>query len=314
MIYSYMARPFRVFQVDLHRGLVRTRREKRYTTRAIRHLKAFPNFQGGFLAYHEGGTSFMAEVEMQISDRVLGFDETKGNQRTTHLYGPTSLWRRSPMADFYETTGICWATSGGAGLSADGVRVVVETFCQESGIAPGDIGLGQYFSKVHPPFCTWSPAHQTCTGWAIFDTTRGSLRLTTELAADFPGFVALALAAARRQGMSSVVTELEAFALTISDLREKPVENQSPTALREVDNWVTLIAPGETAILLVDSGEPLEVKVVGHVYTPTGLHYRYLAGNVGDPAVLPARYFQVMYGDTRLIEVNLLTGDERQAA
>ncbi len=107
-VYYYMARPYRVIQFNFGSGELRARRERHYSTDPLLQRKAFPQFQGGLLRLWTAESGFVAEVEMQVSERVLGFTERRGSATEKHLYGPASPYFQRELNRFFETTGVAW--------------------------------------------------------------------------------------------------------------------------------------------------------------------------------------------------------------
>ena len=108
-IYHYMAHPFRVRRFDMNKGEIYVQGERHWTTRPLTQTRVFPRFNGGILAFSKSNTGFIAETEMQVSERVLGFVEKRGGaQPIEHRYGPGPEFFRRDINRFFETTGVCW--------------------------------------------------------------------------------------------------------------------------------------------------------------------------------------------------------------
>ena len=108
-IYYYMARPYRVYRFDYRKGAIFARQERHWVTKPLAQTMVFPRFQGGVLRLSRSETGFLAEAEMQVSERVLGFTERRGSAKPEeHRYGPSSPYYQREINRFFETTGVCW--------------------------------------------------------------------------------------------------------------------------------------------------------------------------------------------------------------
>ena len=81
---------------------------RHWTTRPQAQTVVFPRFRGGVLNLLQSDDGMVAEVELQVSERVVGFVEQRGRAKTEHLYGPGSEYHQKPIARFFQTTGVCW--------------------------------------------------------------------------------------------------------------------------------------------------------------------------------------------------------------
>lgn len=93
-VYYYMARPYRVRTFDYRRGRIEVSPERQYTTQPIAQTTVFPRLADGILALWTSPTGFMAEVDLQVSERVLGFWERRGSTRRSAGTGRTPVSRR----------------------------------------------------------------------------------------------------------------------------------------------------------------------------------------------------------------------------
>ncbi len=112
-IYYYMGRPYRVNRFKYRQGEIYVYREKRWTTRPKSMTKVFPSFDGGILQLFRSDEGFVAESELQVSERVTGFTEQRGSTKSEYEYGPGSDFYQKELNRFFETTGVCWYFSEG---------------------------------------------------------------------------------------------------------------------------------------------------------------------------------------------------------
>ena len=308
-IYYYMARPYRAQQFTYRDGEVLVRRERYWTTEPIAQTMVFPNFQGGLLKLWgtKNRRGFLAEASLQVSDRVLGFREKRGSaQPQSHLYGPGSPYYQRPLNNFFETTGVCWFFPDLPAIDEDTALLLREAFCLEFGIVERDIGVGTFISRTSPI------GLDEAAGQCIYDAAAGSLRLTQMLAEHFGQVVdiALKLASARDDTPERVRTTLSNLADAVKELFCGPEEQAfvlaQPLASESKDEWAVVIAPGEKAVVMVDT--PKEATVVTYRYTPKGIMYD-LEHPVLQRWSVPANGVRPIYGETKMLRVNLVTNE-----
>lgn len=302
-VYYYMARPYRVYRLDGHRSEIRARRERWYTTTPVSQTKVFPRFAGGthrlLLAEH----GFVAEVEMQVSERLMGFVERRGKVREQHEYRPGSPYSQKPLTRFFETTGVCWSFTSLPRISEQAGRKLLEGFALEFGIQERDLGVGIFSARPSP--LGPGQIQDLC----VYDTTAGSLRLTQRLAEHFAETVAWVSEsllgdqdpdiAAQLAGLSTAAENLKATE-TVADADS---ESQSAD-----DDWVILVAPGELAILTNASGTQ-EVEVADFRYTPRGIMYDLKHRRRSVRWTVPAETVMPIHGESKLVRFNLMTGE-----
>src|SRR5439155_6888638 len=174
-LYYYMARTYRVYRFDYRKGEIHARRDKWGTTRPLAQTMVFPRFHGGILSLYRSDCGFLAEAEMQVSERVQGFTEQRGSAKEEHRYGPGSTYYQRELNRFFETTGICWYFPEKHLITEAVASSILDAFCSEFGIQQRDLGVGLFNSK-QSPFGVGK-----CQGACIFDETNGSLRLRQRL-------------------------------------------------------------------------------------------------------------------------------------
>ena len=310
-IYYYMARPYRIQGWYHRKGIITARPSPMYTTRPANQTMVFPRFEGGILTHLRSDRGFVAEAEMQVSERVVGFSELRGPNRIEHRYGPGSPYAQREIYRFFETSGVCWELGSGLRTSEASLDALLQTFAAEFGVQERDLGFGYFHSNVSPDGP--GPVRGTC----IYDTTQGSLRLTQLLATHFPEMIGATLDAIREGAMVAPAEELEALRDAADGLVLVAIQAGGP----EVDegDWMVIIAPGQRAMFL-NNESTREVTVLDYVYTPRGLMYQLEDPNPKVKWRVPSTEIQPIYGSTKLQRVNLVTdevealdGDEEQA-
>lgn len=325
-IHYYMGRPYRVNRFKYRQGEIYVNRAKYWTTRPKAFTMVFPSFEGGILKLFRSDNGFIAESELQVSERVTGFTEQRGSTKEEYEYGPSSTYYQRELNRFFETTGVCWWFLVGHVNSESMASRILEAFCFKFGIQRRDLGFGTFHSNFAPI------GPEKCRGMCIFDATHGSLRLTERLAEGFADVLEEAISFARTQKDSLAVHELKQFANFVKDIRQEGIEEIRDIELDDEENWATIIAPGEKAIHESREG-PIEVIILEYRYTPHGLMYELksperrkkydiesiLSKNVrlseriapisGVKWLVPANTIQPIPGVTKMVRVNLVTGE-----
>lgn len=304
-VYYYMARPYRVRTFDYRKGRIEVSPERQYTTQPIAQTTVFPRLADGILALWTSPHGLLAEVELQVSERVLGFWERRGSAKEEHRYGPHSIHSQREINRFFQSTGVCWSFENWEGGDS-ATRYLLQSYCRQFGVQEHDVGVGWFFAKQSP-----IAPHQL-RGPCIFDSVYGSLRLTQRLAEHFPEMVAQAEELANGEGDTAAAAQLQSLLAAARSLTLQPaVPSLSwPVGLTEDGgDWAVLVASGQIAMLANGDGSK-EVEVVGYRYTPRGLMYelRHLDSTVTWTA--PANGVVPIHGRTRLVRTNLVTGDE----
>lgn len=302
-VHYYMAKPYRVAAYKYRDGEINLKREKYLTTEPILQTMVFPRFQATF-ALLRGERGFIAESPLQVSERVLGFTELRGSVRTEHKYGLGSPWFQRELNRFFQTTGVCWPCENPAAVGLPAASAVLETFCQQFGVQPRDLGVGTFFSQVSPR------GEGECRGVCVYDAANGSLRLTQRLMENFPDVVDAAVEDVRARNDDPAALGLsQLLDLTRAVKPDAVVGTQ--LGGESDDQWTVVIAPNERAMCGSGTGMK-EVKVLRYRYTPQGLVYDLSPLEPGvDRYSAPARSVQPINGVTRQLRVNLVTGEEQ---
>jgi DEAD/DEAH box helicase domain-containing protein len=302
-VYYYMARPYQVTDIRYRTGEIFARLSKRHTTRPQIQNKVFPKFQGGLLQLLSAGKAFVAEVEVQVSERVIGFIIQRGPTQESHLYGPASPYSQKPLTRFFATTGVCLCFPDRRFLSDDVSRILVKAFCDLCGVEARDLGIGQFFSLTCPS------GEAQCQGLCVYDATHGSLRLTQQFVEHLDEIIALAIAmqCASDAPEHSVLGSLEDLREQVRAMRSGPVDG-TPMRDQRDDARATVIAPGESAMVLGPAAAR-EVQIVDYRYTPQGLMYQLHDEDPGVRRMVSASSVVPINGMTKMLRVDFFTGD-----
>lgn len=311
-VYYYMSKPYRVNSVNFRQGEIDVRRERYFTTQPIAQNMVFPKFPNGALSLIKSEFGFVAEAELQVSERVTGFVETRGNTKSPHNYGPGSPFSEKPLVRMFETTGVCWSLHEPVLMTEAIASAILEAFCLTHGIHTRDLGIGTFHSNISPLGGT------TCRGICVYDATHGSLRLTQKLAENFGDVVEETVSLMKNQEDfdQNLGLNLAYLKECVSDMNSANfgVEPQVTTGTAEMPEWVQVFAVGERVIYKTGSGDVTEMFVNGHRFTPVGLMYSVKAGENGNQTWTKATEVLAADESIKIVEYNLYTGDIRKVS
>lgn len=301
-VYYYMARPFRVIRVHHRREEIRCKRSRHYTTTPLAQSKVFPRFAGGILQLWRSSAGFLAEVELQVSERVLGFTEQRGQKKTSHSYGGGSEYSQREMSRLFQTTGVCWWFEDEAGSSDATGQLLLLAFSELFRVHARDLGAGLFFSKRSPL------RSEVCKGACVYDSTSGSLRLTKELAENFTEIVEAAPeGVVHGDGTSASVGDLERLAQRAEELEFVELTTLEGGLVAPEDGKVLVVASGEKAFLWRTDGQVEEVVIEGVRYTPQGTVYD--LQSTGAKRSVSANHVQAIAGESRMARFDPMTGE-----
>ena len=310
-VYYYMARPFRIIRVNHQAGEILAQREARYTTQPITQVMVFPDLVNGLQRLLVGEGSFVAEAEMQVSERVLGFKEKRGPNETTHDYGVGSPHSQRPLQRFIRTTGVCWFFPNNAVMSDVVAQQILAAFCREFAVQSRELGIGRFHVQQSP--LGTGPLQGIC----IFDATHGSMRLTERLGENFAPVVRAAHLTAAGDGVGGIslnaIQALSALCSLTDSLTEKTTQQgqvlQQPAG--STSEWLEVVAPNEK-VLLVSGTEASEATVTRYFFSPEGLKYQLLHENPGVVWTIKATDIQPLAGITKMLLYNPSSGEEKR--
>ncbi len=301
-IYYYMARPLRVKRFNYRTGEIKVVRSKYWTTKPLAQSMVFPKFPGGILCLAKSDKGFLAEAELQVSERVLGFDEMRGRNKTRYEYGPNSDFCRAPITRFFLTTGVCWYFPEPTLVSEPMASALREAFCILCGVQERELGVGVFHSRQNPI------GLQQCKGICVYDSTNGSLRLTQQLASRFVEVIDKACDLQLEYQNTAFDRNLMLLKRNILSLAV--AEPSGSAVISGEGDWVVTIAPGEKAMYRSEDGYN-EVTVIGTRFTPRGLMIELEPQRDranGMSWMVAAKCIEPINGVSRQIRLNLMTG------
>jgi len=303
-VYYYMATPYRIRRWDFRRREIRVCNERHLTTNPLVQSKVFPRFSG-LLQLRRNDEAFNAEVEVQVSERVIGFRENRGARAEQHPYDVSSNYQQQPITRFLKTTGVCWFFPNGAAQSDAVGRYILEAFCMMFAVQPRDVGIGSFYAGSSPL------GSAECKGLCIFDAVYGSLRLTRQLAERFPDVVEQAHSLAAARGDAETAVALASLADAARALSYVSVTASVPGPDRVDDEQcVTVIDKGGIG-MLTTSARTSEVTIKDHRYTPAGLMYELVPSQPSVRELVRVSDVQPIFGKSPMVRLNLNTWESQ---
>lgn len=303
-VYYHMAKPYRVKLFNTREKEIIVQRERRWKTSPTAGTKVFPDFQNSVYFLRRSSEGFLVESGMQVSDRVLGFKETRGKTISAHKYEAGSAYYHRPLIRFFSTTGVCWCFPGSSVSGLAVAEAILAAYCTHFGIDARDISCGQFHANSSPI------GSEPVKGVTIFDSTDGSLRLTQRLAAHFDDVLNVAISMAEG-GNSQIhcgaddLRQLQLLCNGLADIGSELVDASKESE----DGWINVIARDENAVYSSD-GANINVKVLSYIYTPQGLKYRVQFDGSQPARLIISDFIVPLHGETRFVRVNLNSAEE----
>lgn len=275
-VYYHMARPYKVrsWRTSAFQASISVREDRRafHTRPRIQTWANAGVTRGATLDNHllVAGPNFLAECEMDITERVEGFYDA-GNQY--HAY--RDLREKNPAmksrSRHFRTTGML--------ASIDNVwfretrnkqfvaRALTDVFCREYSVLPQDVG----WSATNISVATHEGTTRTGNCLVIYDQTYGSLRLTERLFTRFPQLLdrleraSLEVNATERDEWTHAALLLREFYDSLRAQVEEEIE-----VVRENEEFMQVFSPG--SIVGYRQKGPLctEVEIVAPAFQRTG--------------------------------------------
>lgn len=180
-IYYYLKSAYRVVKVNMREKYIELKEEKKFTTNPqllptsllpiLKHGRVYEMFKHNDL--------IVLESDMNIEDKIIGYTENKGKLKESFSYPIDGLYSKNNFINFYRTTGVilkhpvmnspkvdCYLLS----------QIIFEAFLLTIPFEKHDINFGADKFKT-----TIGEINKKEKFISIYDATRGSLRLTSNL-------------------------------------------------------------------------------------------------------------------------------------
>lgn len=319
-IYLHMARRWRVRE---WRSTVWERTIKVYAYRAALFtrplIRTFVNFsvdREGLVEghYRKSDHGFLAECQLQITERVEGFEE-RGERKLYKDLRSENPAMTSKTRDF-RTTGVVlkieedWIKHPGTKTQlADALRDLV---VREYSISPQDLGA----TATNIALVTNGQRCAVSDALVIYDATYGSLRLTEPVFNDLKRLIKRLERSSEFTSddealiPSHVVKRLRGWYEGLGTLDATGVDVGLQATLSDGLIWV--YAPGSIVALPNPQGVLRDIEIIGPEFVaiegPPKLFYRYKAAN-GTKAMAPADHIQAVGDEFRQVKWNPKTGE-----
>ena len=273
----------------------------------------FPKFQNNIIQLKKAHNGFLVESDLQVNERVSGFNEKRGGNSFTILYEKDCIYAQRPVVRYFETTGVCWFFSDKKVIDKTVASLIYEVFCLKFGIQNRDIGCEIFHTKNAPN------GIESCTGFCIFDRTSGSLRITQQLFTSFEQIIESAISIYSSSNnigieyshdIAEALQTILIYARGLSESVDVSSSGMLEDSFEQDEEWQMILASGSDAYLVKDSGEAEEINIKGYRYTPKGLMYELTIERDGSRLV-SSKFVNAIPEKSTYIRVNLYTGEER---
>jgi len=309
-IYRYMGRPYRVWNLKHAQGKVIAQKAKGHSiTRPTSQTMVFPQFGDEIYFLARSESAFICECKVQVSLRLIGFIEQYGNNKKEVKYEAACPYAQKPLTNYYDTTGVCFFFPNEE-LQREALgRYIASAFCRVCAIQDRDIGVGLFISSSVSPI-----GQSQIKGFAVFDTTVGSLRLTRQIPTNLQEILHEGARMARDEDANKIAAGLDLLIESLSILRQHEIGTLINTVFDpgSDDGWITVVRDDQNAICH-DGNSHIheEVVVLGYLFTPQGITYKLRHPQDGIQWQVAANMIHPISGVTQLEQYNINTGEVR---
>ena len=307
-IYYHRATPYLVKYISHRSKQIVVQKTRHYTSTPKHNAMVFPKYEtaSDMLASDAG---FVIECDIQVSERVTGCTVHKGSRREEVVYGAGDYRRQPQMSRYIRSSGVLWHFNNVSEGAEEAAGMILETYVNDALIHGGDVALGRFHAKYAPT------GGGECTGFCIYDSVNGGLRLTHGLYERFGDIVERTLM--RHAGSASPAAQaaLETLADNVRQMRTKQLATSSVVASQSDDEWIDVVCAGERA-MFVNGSNSEEVRIQKWAYTKNGLVYT-VSHDADAVRTIKGSFIAPLAAVTRTLRYNTETGDiedQRQAA
>lgn len=310
-IYRYFGMPYRVVKIKHSKGEIETRKIRGIgRTIPIVQTVVFPQFAEQVYYLKKSAEAFVVECHVQVSERVMGFNEIYAKNKKLVEYGPGNIYSQKPLMRYINTTGVCFyfpdSEKGREGMA----WCIYKAFCVICSVQDRDVGFGNFFSKASPL------GINEVRGFAVYDAAYGSLRLTKQIILKLDEILDEAIRIAREEKASNIAAGIESIKKQSSNFSSYQEEDgRIVSSLFDNDEgkeWVKVVKPNQKALLHDGQGHiNEEVLILKYIYTPKGIIYTLESSRKGVVWQVIANMIFLIPGETGCEEYNINTGEVR---
>jgi DEAD/DEAH box helicase domain-containing protein len=319
-VYYYAAKPYRIFNVNVHSRVIRARHERGYTSKpqAIPTL-VFPNLTvGNVFRGNQCNDLTVVECNLQIRESICGIKERRGPNELSYSYpmAVDGIFYNQPMfARNYFTTGVVLThpSFGAEKVNTETIaQLLFEAFLMIVPYERRDISFA-----VDKHRADRGPIKEGQRFIALYDQTYDSLRLSGRI---LEGDTLKAVA----QTAQSLLDTQEFY--EISSETRNALQNfcgccsddmssfsfESSISRASGDSYVQVIMPGSKGLNVRRSNEEFEVEAVFYSPQVSGLAYRgRYPSTTGETVkdIVPMDHIIEVPGESRIGQYNLNSGE-----
>jgi len=320
-IYYYLAKPYRIFKVNVHSRVVQARNERGYTTKpqALPTL-VFPNLTLGNVFRGTKCADLIAvECNLQIRESICGIKERRGPNELPFNY-PLAVegifYNQPRFARNYFTTGvvITHPVLGAERVDIDTLATLLfEAFLMIAPYERRDIAVAVDRHRANR-----GPISAGQRFIALYDQTYGSLRLSGRVLDDhvFRSVVETAKTLLQSQEFQNLSLEtLNALDELNGSCRHEmsSFSFDSPISLEtSSESYIQVIRPGSTGLNVRRSNEEFVVEAVFYSPQVGGLAYRgRYPSTTGETTkdIVPLEFITEIPGESKIGQYNLNSGE-----
>ncbi len=306
-IYRYLARPYLVSQIKNAKAEIITTRISGIgrTTPEVQ-TAVFPQFNDQMYYIRKSETAFVIECHVQASERVIGFELKIGNNKKREIYGVGNKYSQKPLSRFINTTGVCFYFPEEQLQREKIAKYICMAFCKICSVQDRDVGWGSFLSQSSPL------GAEKVKGFAVYDSTNGSLRLTRQIPSRMNDILAEAQRLSLEEGASYIASAIGEIQRQF-ELFSPAQENICVSQIFEPGSdsgWVIVVAENQPALCHDGQSHINEdVIVLNFIYTPTGIRYNLKSSRDDITWQVIASMIHPINGITKCLKYNINTGE-----
>lgn len=303
-IYYHKNSPYLVKFVSHRTNEIVVQKTSRYRSTPKSNAMVFPNYQTASEVY-ASESGFVIECDIQVSERVTGCTVHQGSRRKDVVYGTGEYRRQRTLSRYIRSTGVLWQFSNVIDGAEEAARLIMGTYINDAQIHSGDIALGKFHAKNTPT------GGEECSGYCIYDSVNGGLRLTHKLYEHFGAIVEKALAQHAGSASPAAYAALEKLVDNMRLVRKQALQSGPLVSSQTDDEWIDVVCKGEIA-MFVNGSTSEEVRILNWAYTKNGLVYTVPVEGSDAMRTVKGSAIVPLAGTSRTLRYNTETGEREE--